>query len=173
VCYIPASSDRIAATFQRKEAFMKTSLLCPASFVAALLTLAGCDQGTISPLPTTPALSAAPAPPAPPASPAPPLSGPSTTYRFSGPLDYPVHHFTETSSYVLYDNGAFGLRYESPSGFTYTGSYRREDARIIFSFVSDGRQDAVGTLRGDLLELRYGELMQHSDFDNAVYRRTS
>ena len=147
---------------------MKTSLLCPASFVAALLTLAGCDQGTISPLPTTPVLSAAPAPPA---SPAPPLSGPSTTYRFSGPLDYGVNVFTETSSYVLYDNGAFGLRYESPSGFTYTGSHWREDARIIFDFVSDGKQDAVGTLRGDLLELRYSELMQHSDFDNAVYRR--
>jgi hypothetical protein len=28
---------------------------------------------------------------------------------------------------------------------------------------------ATGTLKGDLLEVRYGDSMQHSDFENAVY----
>ena len=31
---------------------------------------------------------------------------------------------------------------------------------------------ATGTLKGDLLEVRYGDSMQHSDFENAVYRRS-
>ena len=31
--------------------------------------------------------------------------------------------------------------------------------------------DATGILQGDLLEVRYSDIMQHSDFENAVYRR--
>jgi hypothetical protein len=86
--------------------------------------------------------------------------------------------FTSTSSYVLYDNGAFSLRYESLDEGTYTGSYRQEDGRIIFDFLADGQgsqggqPEAIATLDGDLLNVRYSDMMQHSDFDNAVYRRT-
>jgi hypothetical protein len=29
----------------------------------------------------------------------------------------------------------------------------------------------MGTLKGELLEIRYGDSMQHSDFENALYRR--
>ena len=112
-----------------------------------------------------------PPPPAAPRPPAPPLSGPSITYEFSAPLDYPVREFTRASTFVLYENGAFSFL------GSYTGSYQQEDGRIIFDFGADGSQsqtgepDANGTLEGDLLTVRYSLLMQHSDFENAVYRR--
>jgi hypothetical protein len=116
----------------------------------------------------------APTPPAPPSGP--PLSGPSTTYHFSAPLDQPVSSYTQTSSFVLYNNGAFAIRYE---GFGAYGSYRQEDASILFDLAADGKgsqfggPDALGTLNGDLLEVRYSlEMRIGSDFENAVYRRT-
>jgi hypothetical protein len=84
---------------------------------------------------------------------------------------------TPTSLYVLYDNGAFSLRYESLGEGAYTGSYRHEDGRMIFDFGADGvgsqggQPEAVATLNGDLLNVRYSDMMQQSDFENAVYRR--
>ena len=87
--------------------------------------------------------------------------------------------FTLTSSYVLYDNSAFALRYEGLAEGTFTGSYRQEDGRIIFDFGADGQgcrqggqPEAVGTPKSDLLEVRYCEIMQHSDFEDAVHRRS-
>ena len=119
----------------------------------------------------------APSPPAPPSGP--PLSGPSTTYRFDAPLDYPVRSYTPTSKYLLYNNSAFSLQYEGLPGVAYTGSYRQEDGRIIFDFAADGLgsalggPDATGTLNGDLLEVRYSfEMRVGADFENAVYQRT-
>jgi hypothetical protein len=97
----------------------------------------------------------------------PPLNGPSKTYVFSGQLDYPVSHFTETSKYVLYDNGAFQLQYLNGQ---LTGAYERENDRISFRFAGGG--DANGTLNSGALEVRYSERMQHSDFENAVYKRS-
>ena len=121
---------------------------------------------------------ASPAPPTVPApAPGPPLTGPSTTYHFSAPLDYPVRGFTSTSRYVLFNNGAFSLRYESLDEGTFTGSYRQEDGRIIFDFGGDGvgsqggQPEAIATIDGDLLLVRYSDMMQHSDFESAVYRR--
>jgi hypothetical protein len=35
--------------------------------------------------------------------------------------------------------------------------------------VDDPWDDAIGTLSGDSLTLEYHEIMQHSDFENAVY----
>ena len=77
---------------------------------------------------------------------------------------------------MLYSNGAFSLSYE---GFEpYTGSYRQEDGSILFDFAADGvgsslgGPDALGTLNGDLLEVRYSfEMWTGSDSDNAVCRR--
>jgi hypothetical protein len=119
----------------------------------------------------------APTPPAPPSGP--PLSGPSTTYHFSAPLDRPVRGFTPTSKYMLYNNGAFSLRYEAFGGEGNTGSYRQEDGRILFDFGADeigsqlGGPDAIATLNGDLLEVRYSfEMRVGADFENAVYQRT-
>lgn len=122
-------------------------------------------------------LAPAPTPPAPPSGP--PLSGPSTTYHFSAPLDRSVRSYTPTSKYVLYNNGAFSLRYEAFGGGAYTGSYRQEDGRILFDFAADGvgsalgGPDALGTLNGDSLEVRYSfEMRVGADFEDAVYQRT-
>jgi hypothetical protein len=115
-------------------------------------------------------------PPAPIPQPPQPLpSGePVATYVFSGTLDYPVSGFTTGSQYLLYDNGAFGLRYDA-FAHVYLGTYRQDNATITFRF--DGRWtwdqgNATGTLKGDLLEVRYSDIMVHSDFENAVYRRS-
>jgi hypothetical protein len=80
---------------------------------------------------------------------------------------------------VLYCNGAFSLRYETFGEVAYIGSYRQKDERIIFDFGADGLgsalggPDAVATLDGDLLEVRYSfEMRVGADFENAVYQRT-
>jgi hypothetical protein len=69
----------------------------------------------------------------------------------------------------LYENGVFGLRYDA-FAHVYLGTYRQDDATISFSF--DGHEGATGTFQGDLLAIVYTELMQHSDFEDAVYRRS-
>ena len=100
----------------------------------------------------------------------PPLSGPSVSYDFSRELSYPTRTYTNTSQYVLYESGAFSLRYAAPVG-DYVGTYREDAGRILFSFIADSRWDATGTLNGDSLEVRYNLIMELSDFENAVYRR--
>ncbi len=117
-------------------------------------------------------------PPTPPARPpAPPVSGPSTSYSFSGPLEHPVSDFTKMSRYVLYNSGAFSLRYEGPVAGELVGSYRQEAERIIFDFGADGisfdrQPEAIGTLNGDVLEVRYSDTLKQSDFEDAAYRRS-
>jgi hypothetical protein len=119
---------------------------------------------------------------------APPVGQLIASYVFSGPLNYPVSGFTPGSQYLLYDNGVFGLRYDA-FPHVYLGTYRQDDATITFRFedvwtweqgwscMTDSRPShglcpfATGTLDGELLEVRYGDSMQHSDFENAIYRR--
>ena len=103
-----------------------------------------------------------------------PVGEPVATYVFSGPLDYATRGFTTGSQYHLYDNGVFGLRYDA-FAHVYLGTYRQDNATITFQFhppSTADRVDATGTLQGDLMEVRYSEIMQHSDFENAVYRRS-
>jgi hypothetical protein len=67
----------------------------------------------------------------------------------------------------------FGLRYDA-FAHVYLGTYQQVNAAITFRFgppSTGDRVDATGTLKGDLMEVRYSEIMQHSDFENAVYRR--
>jgi hypothetical protein len=111
-------------------------------------------------------------PPAPRPAEQPPLTGPATTYLFSEPLSYRVSDYTIGSKYVLYDNGAFTFQYPAQA-VPYLGAYRQENGGISFDFSpTDGSQDASGALNGDLLEVRYSLRMEHSDFENAVYRRS-
>jgi hypothetical protein len=98
-----------------------------------------------------------------------PSGEPVATYVFSGPLDYPYRGPTSGSQYLLYDNGVFALRYDA-FAHVYLGTYRQDYDTIGFRF--GGQSTATGTLKGDLLEVRYSEMMQHSDFENAVYRRS-
>ncbi len=129
-----------------------------------------------------------PTPPPPPPSPPQPSGEPVGVYVFSGPLDYTISGSTPGSQFLLYDNGVFGLRYDAFPNVA-LGTYRQDNGTITFRFnhtwtwdqgwscLSDSRPTsglcpfATGTLKGDLLEVRYGDSMQHSDFQNAVYRR--
>src|SRR5262245_53990291 len=143
------------------------------ALVGLLVFCVACDAQR----PTAPSPPPSSTPPTAPPS-GPPLSGPSTTYHFSAPLDRPVIYAT-TTKYMLYNNGAFSLRYDDAPGVAYTGSYRQEDGRILFDFGADGRgsvlggPDATGTLNGALLEVRYSfEFRVGADFEDAVYQRT-
>jgi hypothetical protein len=112
------------------------------------------------------------------------LEGPARTFIFEAELSYRVSDFTRQSRFVLYDNGACVLQYPPSISSIYgegrlPGAYREADGVIMFLFQSSsGRsideawEDATGTLNGDVLEIRYIEQMQHSDFENAVYRRS-
>ena len=124
-----------------------------------------------------PGPSTGPTPPAPPSGP--PLSGPSTTYHFSAPLDRSVRSYTPTSKYVLYNNGAFSLRYEAFGGGAYTASYRQEDGRILFDFAADRRRlgaRRAGRSRNAQRRFVGGpicfEMRVGADFEDAVYQRT-
>ena len=154
---------------------MTRVLHCGSLIGVLMLGLACGTEGPTAPSsvqnPPTPAPTPAPPTPQPPQ----PLpSGePIATYVFHGALDYPIRGFTTESQYLLYDNGVFGLRYDA-FPHIYFGTYRQDDDTIMFRFDGgwtwDGK-DATGTLKGDLLEVRYSDIMQHSDFENAVYRR--
>lgn len=157
-----------------------TALVRCGTLVGLLVFCVACELGSLPPSSLTPPIiptSPSPTPPPPPAPPGPPLSGPSTTYRFIAPLDHPVRDFTMTSEYVLYDNGAFSLGFDGSAALA-TGSYRLEDGSIVLDFGADGQgsqggqPEAIATLEGDLLKVRYSDVMHESDFEDAVYRRT-
>jgi hypothetical protein len=141
------------------------------SLVGVLMLGLACGTGQ----PTAP--SAAPPPTTTPSpqwpQPLPP-GEPVATYAFNGPLDYPVRGFTAGSRYLLYDSGVFALQFDA-FAHVYLGRYQTDKDSITFWF--DGRWTgnmgtAAAALRGDLLEVRYSDIMQHSDFENAVYRRS-
>jgi hypothetical protein len=86
-----------------------------------------------------------------------------------------VREFTRTSSLVLYDNGAFGLHYPTLA-YVYRGAYQNANGVLMLLFDSStGRgvdepwDDATATLKNGSLTLEYDDIMQHSDFENAVY----
>lgn len=147
--------------------------------VAALAGVAavviGCGDGARPTAPSpAPPLSVAPPPPPANVTPFPPLSGAATAYRFSEPLEdggvIRVRAFTERSSFVLYESGGCYLQYDDPP-WRLRGRYEREQEQIRFYFSeSSAGVDATGIVRGDFLEVRYSLIMQHSDFENAVYR---
>ena len=144
---------------------MSRSLRCGSLIVVLVLGLAcGTEPTGPGPVPTPPSV---PQPPPPTV----PSGEPVATYVFSGPLDYPFRAPTSGSQYLLYDNGVFGLRYDAFAG-VYLGTYQQNHDTISFWFGGNPGSIATGTLKGDLLEVRYSDMMQHSDFENAVYRRS-
>jgi hypothetical protein len=153
---------------------MPRVLIC-GLLAGGLMLASACDTEPPTapgPVPPPPVVTEPPAPPPPPAR---PLPGGKlvATYVYSGTLDYVVRDFTVGSQYFLYDDGVFGLRFEAHS-YIYWGTYLQDGTTITFRFDGDASsadEIATGTLKGDLLEVRYSELMQHSDFENAVYRR--
>ena len=143
---------------------MPCGLRCGSLIGVLMLGLACGTEG-----PTAPSAVPNPSTSVPPQPPQPVPSGePVATYVFSGPLNYAVSGSTSGSQYLLYGNGVFGLRYDA-FPHVYLGTYQQDDDTITFRF---GDQFATGTLKGDLLEVRYSDILQHSDFENAVYRRS-
>jgi len=140
--------------------------------IALVMLLAGCgDAGPAAPTDARqPPVSSAPNPP--PAKSFPPPSGPSRTFVFGRELLYPVSGYTSTSRFVLYDNGAFVLQFPSLGEPGYRGGYQQVNAAITFEWEGwniAGPWGATGTLSGDLLTVRYNEVMQGTDFEDAVY----
>ena len=140
---------------------MAATIRC-ATLITVLVFSFACSDSKLPPAPTSLWPSVRPY------EPLRPLTGPSTTYVFSGPLLRPVTEWTAGTSYVVYENGAFVLSYGD--GPPMVGTYKRENEHLLFDF--DGLRTATGTLRGELLEVRYGELMQHSDFEDGMYKRS-
>jgi hypothetical protein len=141
-----------------------------AALAGVLALFMACGDGDQFTAPTLPRPVAAPVPSPLPSDP--PLSGATTTYQFSAPLSYHVSPWTERSSFVLYESGAFSLQYEAFE--PYLGAYQREGNRITFAFSGHASSTgtAIGTLTdgGDLLEIRFSRGMQLSDFEDAIYR---
>jgi hypothetical protein len=151
-----------------------TSLRCAVVVGLLLLSAACAGSGLTAPMAATqpPALPApTPTPPAPPSFP--PLSGPSRTFIFDHALSYPVSDYTKKSRFVLYDNGAFVLQYPSV-GANYRGGYTEANV-IDFQWEGTsvaGPWGATGTRKGDSLTVQYNQIMQLTDFEDAVYALT-
>lgn len=144
--------------------------------VVCLLIMVGVacdlDRSSVPDTPTAPStMSPTPVPPPVTVTPLPPLIGASTTYRFSEPLENwgsrRVSGYTERSAFVLYESGGFYAEYD---GYRYLGRYERDAGRIAFYFDERSTSaGAIGTIEGTRLEIRYSDMMQHSDFENAAY----
>jgi hypothetical protein len=140
--------------------------------VVLLVLVAACgSSGPSSPTGTNPP-SVFPPPTPRPATVFPPLSGPSRTFIFDRELSYRVSDYTRTSRFVLYDNGAFVLQYPSLGEGGYRGGYTEANGVITFEWEGwsvAGAWGATGTLTGGSLTVQYNEIMQHTDFEAAVY----
>jgi hypothetical protein len=140
--------------------------------IALLVLAAACGSSApTSPTGTNQPRSFPPATP-PPARNFPPLSGPSRTFVFDRELSYRVSDYTKQSRFVLYDNGAFVLQYTSLGDKGYVGGYKDANGVIAFEWEgwsAAGPWGATGTLKGDVLTIQYNEIMQLTDFENAVY----
>ena len=158
---------------------MTRALRC-GSLIGVLIVGFGCGtEGptTLNPVPAPSTTPPPTPPPLPPPTPPPPPPGELVaTYVFSDRLDYAVGAITAESQYLLYANEVFEWRNGDDSFFSvWRGTYRQENATLTFRFSGRWTDDAgfaTGTLQGDLLEVRYSEIMEHSGFENAVYRRS-
>lgn len=134
----------------------------------ALLLSAACGSS----VPTAP--TAVPQPVAvalqPPAAPFPPLTGSSRTFNFERELSYRVHDYTTKSQVILYDNGAFVLRFDGIGA--YRGAYSQAGGALAFAWEGwspAGVWQASGTLDKESLAVRYNDIMRMTDFEDAVY----
>lgn len=93
------------------------------------------------------------------------------TFVFDGELGYPVRDYTTRSRFVLYDSGAFELRYRAD--LVYRGTYKEASGDIGFAWEgwsTAGAWGATGTIVGDVLTVRYNLTMAMSDFEDARYK---
>jgi hypothetical protein len=67
------------------------------------------------------------------------------------------------------------LQFTSLTGDGYRGGYTEADGTITFDWEGwsvAGPWAATGTLKDGTLTVRYNDIMQWTDFDDAVYRLT-
>jgi hypothetical protein len=140
------------------------------AIVVLFVLCAACgSSGPASPTGTGQAF---PTPTARPATTFPPLSGPSRTFVFDRELMYRVSDYTKKSHFVLYENGAFVLRFPSVGEGGYRGGYADADGVITFEWEGwnvTGPWGATGIVEGNSLTVRYNQVMQWTDFEDAVY----
>ena len=83
------------------------------------------------------------------------------------------HGSSLPTRYVLFSDSTFHLQFASLrfGVVTYAGRYSRTETTINFSWVTGGGPpwDAVGTLQGDTLHIRYSMNMLMSAFIDGVY----
>jgi hypothetical protein len=141
--------------------------------VVALVVLSAACETSVPTSPTgTNQPQALTSPTGPPATNFPPLSGPSRTFVFDRELLYPVQDYTKKSRLVLYDNGAFVLRFPSVGEGGYRGGYSEDNGVITFGWEGwnvGGPWGATGALNGHSLTVQYNEIMHFTDFEDAVY----
>jgi hypothetical protein len=143
---------------------MKSTVLLGALIVPLVLFVScdGSPLGSPTPESEAPGNFPSPRPPRPPTN-FPPLSGPSRTFVFHSELSYPVRDFTKQSRFVLYDNGAFELRYPHLADGTYHGAYEEDNGVVAFSW------DATGRLSNGELAVDFSEQSEQADFEDAIY----
>jgi hypothetical protein len=131
-----------------------------------LALLPGCSDSGSTPIAPAPRPEASPAP-----SPGfPPVLKPARIYGSPAPLNYPLQPYTVGSRFVLYDDGMFALQYGGP--LEYRGTYKEADGIITFAWEgrsTAGPWDATGSVVGKTLTVRFSLVMQHSDFEDAIY----
>lgn len=126
-----------------------------------------------------------PQPPAPPVAPPAPVGSPppfptvsNASAIYVGPEDLydrfiPYHGSRLPTRYVLFSDSTFYLQFASFrfGVVTYGGRYSRTETTFNFSWENGGGPpwDAVGTVRGDALDIRYSIDMLMSDFIDGAY----
>ena len=79
------------------------------------------------------------------------------------------------SRFVFYEDGTFALQYSISNGrpIEYPGTYSADGTNITLHFggASAMTWGATGTLTDDSFTVKYNDIMQHSDFVDALYTR--
>jgi hypothetical protein len=143
-------------------------------FLSSVAVLSIACGGSMPTAPTSAQRPIVPSPVPPPITNFPPLTGLSRSFTFDHQLANAPRDYTKQSRFVLYDNGAFALQYES-LGIEYRGGYTESNGGLTFQWEGwsiAGAWGATGTLKDGSLSVQYNLIMQLSDFEDAAYALT-
>lgn len=152
-------------------------------FVAAATACLDMDGPAAPDLyPVTPSNPVSPSPLPPPVRPSPPPPFPAVpngTVVYEGPEDLydfilSYHGSKLPTRYLFFADSTFQLQFASYRFgiFQYAGRYSRSDSVFTFTWEgwsTAGPWGASATLRGDTLDVRYNDIMNHSDFVDGRY----
>ena len=113
-----------------------------------------------------------------------PVNDTDQVYYFLSPSTYPVvcdnFYCTPRSRYIFRRDGSFVLQFdqyggnEYLSGIQYGGRYTKTLDSLSFKWEgwsTAGPWEASGTLKGDILTVKYNMVMTMCDFEDAKYLR--